>query len=173
MTEAAARLTLKNLKVSPSLSEETTAYTATVCLDGKPVLLASNHGHGAADLFHRHPKATAADADTLWTVVREVGTAQPMPDWLTEHDPNGAAKFWTTRSNDSMLESIIAARIVDAEEERTVRRWCRTKTVLRAPDAAPGIYATIKHRYDPTDARLAAHLASKYPHHEVVNRRFL
>lgn len=46
------QLTLRNIKHSPSLSEETNAYTATVYKDGKPFCHVSNHGHGGCDMQH-------------------------------------------------------------------------------------------------------------------------
>jgi hypothetical protein len=45
------RITLKKLKVSRSLSEETTAFTADVYFDGK-MFHASNRGNGGANSYH-------------------------------------------------------------------------------------------------------------------------
>ena len=45
-------LALKNVRVSESLSEETTAYTASLWWKGKRVADASNHGTGGSDLYH-------------------------------------------------------------------------------------------------------------------------
>lgn len=45
-------LVLKNVHVMASLSQETTAYTATLWWKGKRVADASNHGHGGSDLYH-------------------------------------------------------------------------------------------------------------------------
>lgn len=46
------QITLKSLKIAKSLSEETTAYTAIVLVDGRPAFHASNHGHGGCDMYH-------------------------------------------------------------------------------------------------------------------------
>lgn len=46
------RLELKNVKVAESLSEETTAYTARLYADGKPVADCSNHGQGGPDMYY-------------------------------------------------------------------------------------------------------------------------
>jgi hypothetical protein len=46
-TLATRRVTLKRLKVARHLSEDTTAFTADVCLDGKTVAHAKNAGTGA------------------------------------------------------------------------------------------------------------------------------
>jgi hypothetical protein len=45
-------LVLKNVRVSESLSQETTAYTASLWWKGKRVADASNHGTGGSDLYH-------------------------------------------------------------------------------------------------------------------------
>lgn len=45
------KLELKNIKVSPSLSEETHAYTASLYVDGKRIGQVKNHGQGSEDQF--------------------------------------------------------------------------------------------------------------------------
>lgn len=45
-------ITIKNFKHLASLSEETLCFTATVCLNGKAVGSAENHGHGGSTLVH-------------------------------------------------------------------------------------------------------------------------
>ena len=43
-----SRLTLKSFKTVKWMSEETTCFTATVLIDGKPIGEASNEGHGGS-----------------------------------------------------------------------------------------------------------------------------
>lgn len=45
-------ITLKNVKIAEFLSEETTAFSATIYLDGKRVGTASNQGHGGPNFYH-------------------------------------------------------------------------------------------------------------------------
>lgn len=48
----AFNITIKNFKHLASLSEETLCFTATVCLNGKAVGSAENHGHGGPTSVH-------------------------------------------------------------------------------------------------------------------------
>lgn len=61
---------IRNLKIAPALSEETTAYTATVYVDGVATFAASNHGHGGGDFYQSLPTAavTLAQVDA-WLAV--------------------------------------------------------------------------------------------------------
>lgn len=45
-------ITLKNFKYSASLSEETEAFTAVVCINGEPAFEASNHGTGGCNDYN-------------------------------------------------------------------------------------------------------------------------
>lgn len=44
-------ITLSNLKISNSLSEETTAFTAIICVDGAKVADVKNHGQGGCNHY--------------------------------------------------------------------------------------------------------------------------
>lgn len=48
----AFNITIKNFKHLASLSEETLCFTATVCLNGKAIGSAENHGHGGPTSVH-------------------------------------------------------------------------------------------------------------------------
>ena len=45
------KIELKNIKHSPSLSEETACYSASLYVDGKKIGVVSNQGHGGPDMF--------------------------------------------------------------------------------------------------------------------------
>lgn len=51
MTKGTMKIELKRLRVYPELSEETTAFNATVCIDGAECMRASNNGHGGANQY--------------------------------------------------------------------------------------------------------------------------
>lgn len=80
-------------KVSRALSEETVAFSATVTLDGKPVLHASNRGNGGCNSYHPLPGAPAGvarqlDADALAWAEHFGGTPPHMEradEWLSWH----------------------------------------------------------------------------------------
>src|SRR6056300_699746 len=50
------KLELKNIKHTAWASQETHCYQASLYVDGKPVAIVSNDGHGAADRDYAHPK---------------------------------------------------------------------------------------------------------------------
>lgn len=61
------KITLKNFKHLASLSEETLCFTATVCVDGKAIGTASNHGHGGSTTVHiADPKVREAHDSLEW-----------------------------------------------------------------------------------------------------------
>jgi len=47
-----SRLTLKSFKTVKFMSEETTCFTAVVCIDGKVIGEAANEGHGGCTFVH-------------------------------------------------------------------------------------------------------------------------
>jgi hypothetical protein len=46
------QITLKNLKISKFMSEETTCFQATIYVDGKKAGMAQNDGHGGSTYCH-------------------------------------------------------------------------------------------------------------------------
>ena len=50
------KLELKNIKHSEWASEETHCYKASLYVDGKPLAIVSNDGHGGPDRDYAHPK---------------------------------------------------------------------------------------------------------------------
>lgn len=50
------KLELKNIKYTEWASQETLCYQAALYVDGKPVALVSNDGHGGCDREYPHPK---------------------------------------------------------------------------------------------------------------------
>ena len=50
------KLELKNIKHTSWASEETHCYQASLYVDGKPVSIVSNDGHGGEDSYYDHPK---------------------------------------------------------------------------------------------------------------------
>lgn len=67
-------ITLKNFKHLASMSEETLCFTAKVCLDGKVVGEALNHGHGGCTIVRINDESVARmKSMTEWeTIVDEL-----------------------------------------------------------------------------------------------------
>lgn len=93
------QLTLKNLKISAFMSEETTCFQATVYVDGKKVGTAQNDGHGGPTYYHLDPKyrylesqkcpiecSCPAGADTDCILCKGTGTWQGTFDELIDHE---------------------------------------------------------------------------------------
>lgn len=102
---------LRKLKIVAALSEETTCYTAEIWVDGERAFLASNHGHGAADMYHAVGSVSEHEVDA----------------WL-------AANRAPTRIGDSVLTHTLEFEVADLmtriEEARRLRRACRTNLVV-------------------------------------------
>lgn len=47
---------LKNVKVHPDMSEETTCFSASLYVDGKRCYIAQNNGHGGCNSYHPVPE---------------------------------------------------------------------------------------------------------------------
>jgi hypothetical protein len=63
--DAMDRWTVVSYKLHDRLSEETPCFEATIALDGKKVIAASNRGTGGPDDFHALPGAPAGAVATL------------------------------------------------------------------------------------------------------------
>ena len=55
---------MSKLAISKTLSEETTAYTAEVWVDGVKAFAASNHGHGGCDMYRQLGAVTEQQVNT-------------------------------------------------------------------------------------------------------------
>lgn len=108
-------IVIKNLKIARSLSEETTAYTATIYVDGVATFAASNHGTGGCDFYHTLPTAKVTEAQ-----VNEWLAANVSPDGPWEADPALRAPYDTgTTCN---LEVFVGRALSDAENETERKR---------------------------------------------------
>ena len=159
------RISLKKLKTSHAMSEETLAYTADVHLDNKPVLHASNRGLGGADRFHRHPTATTADLVALTQHARDTLTADGPSaiDIELYGDADSARARLAAYDDHTVLETLVARLIHAHDLERRIKRLCRNNIVLR--DSSGDIYS-LKGAYTP---ERAAAILKRYPNATILN----
>ena len=154
------KLELKNIKVAASLSEETTAFTATLWVDGKPAAAVSNHGTGGCNDYHplRGPDG-AYDRSGLAAAeayVKSLPKRKFPAEWGGgEYAPN--------------LDTLVAELLEAAEEDRKLRRLCRTKVVLADPKLPAGEYRTLGKPYRP---EWKPEILARFPGCEIVNERY-
>lgn len=131
---------LKNLKVAASLSEETTAYTATIYIDGKPAFHASNHGTGGSDDFH-------AIAPFGYDDLKRIDA------WLAENKPPiDLGQGFKPMPCD--LELFVGQLIESAERTKRLTRILKSKITLIDKDKG-GAEALFTFRHPPTPENLA------------------
>lgn len=147
------KVELKNVKIAEFLSEETTAFTATLYIDGKRTGMVRNDGRGGNN--HVTPWAGVG-----WEPIRA------FQSWAATLPPLVIDDLGELPMNDDLYISELLSK---HQEEKEIRGWCRTKIVLKHKDSEPDAFEAIKSKYHP--ANLEA-LQALYPDYEIVNARF-
>ena len=139
------KLTLKNLKVSEHLSEETTAFTATVYIDGKRAFTARNDGRGGENMLEslKEDRGIIDRAQTYFA---------SLPPETSEYGDLPMS-----------LDFAISLAVDEALHLKDMRR-CLKKVTVKTPE---GI-ATFKASFKPTPQNLA-YIAQKYPDYVILN----
>ena len=135
------RTTLKNIKESPGMSDETIAFSASVYLDGKRVGTARNRGNGGCNEYaiaHEHLQELEAIARDLCP-----------EDIAYEH-----------------LDYVVIGLVTTELDRQWLKRHCRKKTLYRLPDMPEGQYRQILRPYD---HRVRAYIREKYPDATIIN----
>ena len=89
------KLELKNIKHTEWASEETHCYQAALYVDGKPVAIVSNDGHGGCDRDYDHPKfkgdyrATMKAVHDYFKTLPKTDPCEWMPDGMEQQ-----LEFW-------------------------------------------------------------------------------
>jgi hypothetical protein len=112
-------ITLKNLKTMPSLSEETTAYTATVYVDGVKLCEASNTGQGGEDRFHPVAGKTYADIAEVEARIKATYPKFDLSEGLGQIDMD--------------LSLVISEVMAEAEWLKDYRRTTKSKVLYIKP----------------------------------------
>lgn len=167
------RITLKSLKVNKTLSEETLCYSATVCLDGVPLMDASNRGQGAADDLWPKQGVPAEKIGELRQLAKELFLADPGPFAPEDIQVKGGE---IDLSYIDPLEIIIGRIIEQVEVEKQYKRWCKNKIVFQVEGDPVDQWRTIKRVYRREDRDLVrTTLAQRYPGKTitVLNERYV
>jgi len=169
---------LRKVKVYRGMSEETTAFTAQLWVDGEHIAYVKNDGRGGNnDIQHLF------NDKGLNTRPEVVAFAK----WCDDYDLSPCCRAYTTYSEGVLCCKVcyeevshggigadyyITLMLQDYEEERQVKRWCRTKTVIRLHGDAKGDYHQFKKPHDPAfAARIREREGAKLL--EIVNERYL
>jgi len=151
------KIELKNLQIAANLSEETTAFTATVHVDGRPAFHASNEGRGGSDRFHVVARYTGPS-------VREIDAwlaDNVAPSGPYEADPDKRRPWDTGFRCD--LELMVGRLMPLVAAEKALKLMLRKKIVVLGPDGKIYEYKTA-----PTPEALAS-LHRRKPDEQIVN----
>lgn len=138
------KIELKNLKIANHLSEETTAYSATIYVDGKAAFHTSNEGRGGCDRIHR---VSGSDGPT----VAEINS------WLADNvAPSGPFQAdpaqrqpWDTGSLCD-LELLVSRMMALDEAGKALKRLLRKHVVTLGSDDK-----AYQYKAEPNDAAIA------------------
>jgi hypothetical protein len=150
--------TLKKVKIARFLSEETTAFSAQLWVDGEYIADVSNEGHGGNNrIMHRFDGKGLNTRDKV----------QAFEAWC-EAQPPHVSEYG---SLDMDADYYITLMLEDYEEQQQIKRWCKTKTVIRLEGDKPGEFHTYKVAYDP---EFAQRLRDTEPTLlEILNERYI
>ena len=106
------KLELKNIKHTSWASEETHCYQASLYVDGKPVAIVSNDGHGGADRDYSHPKFKGEYRDTMRKVNEYFKSLPNIPsEWFPE-GMEQTLEFWCCdQVNDWLSERELKSKL--------------------------------------------------------------
>ena len=154
---------LRKVKVYRGMSEETEAFTAQLWVDGNYIADLKNDGHGGANrITHRFDERT--DGDGLNTRPQ----VKAFEDWCREQlDPTEPVKDAVYMTPDYYISRMLD----DHMEEQKVKRWCKTKTVVKLASHKDGEFATYTRPYTP---EFAERIRAQDPTIvEILNERYL
>ena len=87
------KLELKNIKHTEWASEETHCYQAALYVDGKPVAIVSNDGHGGCDRDYAHPKSEG-DYRAQMAAVHDYFKSLPNMSPVWDFGMEQSLEFW-------------------------------------------------------------------------------
>jgi hypothetical protein len=140
------------------------AFSCVVYVDGKKAAFARDDGNGGQMFID-------------WTPTRKPGKSifdSPVKDRLVEWCAAQPEVDYGDFSMPLDIETLINREIDRMQEEKQLRRWCRTKVVFRVEGDEEGAYRTLDVKFAGNEARVQAQLATKYGDKvEILNERFV
>lgn len=153
------KIELKKIHYSPSLSEETNAFTADIYVDGNMAGHARNSGHGGNTDVHIISPEIRKRANEYAKALPPIALSSgPLPMDL-EH------------LIDTLLEEHLKAK-ENQRIENTYKRWCKKSVVFRVKGDKPNTWRTLNTVYVQGAVQ---HLRQKHGDQleEILNERFL
>ncbi len=145
------KLELKNIKHTSWASEETHCFQASLYVDGKPVAIVSNDGHGGADRDYSHPKFKGEYRDTMRKVHEYFDGLPPSP-----FSYEGADGVMIHDSLRQTLEAWCCDQVNDWLSARELRRMMRTQILFQKEgEEEAGVFGT-KYYPPKTDGKFLA-----------------
>ena len=99
------KLELKAIKHTEWASEETHCYQASLFVDGKPVAIVSNDGHGGCDREYDHPKCKGDYRATMKAVHEYFKTLPNEPSEWSEDGFSQSLEGWCGDQVNELLSS--------------------------------------------------------------------
>ncbi len=103
------KLELKNIKHTAWASQETHCYQASLYVDGDPVAIVSNDGHGGADRYYDHPKFKGFGEVAWYDKMQEVHEYfKSLPNIPSEWCADGLPQkleYWCAEQVDDWLSA--------------------------------------------------------------------
>jgi hypothetical protein len=128
------KLTLKNIKEHPDMSEETNCFSATIYVDGKKAGFVKNEGRGGCNFY-------------TW-LDPQVGAA--VDAW---------AKTQDTEFDFEKLDQILDKLLGQEEILRQLRRWSKKQTCFRLKGDKKGAWRNVQ---APHSAKVVEFIQGKY-----------
>ena len=177
---------LRNVKVAHHMSEETTAFTATLYINGKRVAYVKNAGQGGDN----YPRFIDRDVEQAFHAMCKSLPPQQFPDTTsvdaegltvccgaltTYHDETECCKIcWKELMAPYPMtyDSFIGDLLDEWIQADDWKKACRKGLVFRLQSHQPGHYAITKGKYTP---ELAGYIRTQHGDDliEIVNERFL
>jgi hypothetical protein len=143
---------LKNVKIAKFASHETLCFEASVYVNGKRAFVVENAGQGGCNFYHP---------------VNEQGKA--LLKQAQDHAKTLPDIQYGELSLSMDLDCLIDDLLNKHEQEQQLKRWCKTKTVIKLPDDKEGSYSSFNRKYDNT---MKQYIQEKYPEAEIINEQF-
>ena len=150
------KVELKKVKIAKFLSEETTAFSAQLWVDGEYIADVSNEGRGGNNRINQF-----VNGDNTRDKV------EAFEKWCKEQPP-----YVDEDGELSMNDDLYISRMVeDYQEQQQLKRWCKTKTIIRLEGTGKGEYLAYKRPYSAYFAQRGRATEPKLV--EIINERFI